>query len=205
MPARPRGWPPLIDRQAVRALLVALVAFLAAPACAQVLYKLVDRQGRVIYSDKVPKDFDGTVTRLEPDTASNIVPSARPGDGPPRAAAPSGVGEERRRAREDLGKKLRDAQDRAEAARKAKAEGGEPQPDELQTIQHRLPPLQPGQAPPRPNCFATKDPSGVALLNCPSRVPNDTYYDRQKKLDEDLRRAEEELELAERAYRRGTD
>ena len=63
----------------MRALLVALVALLAAPAFAQVLFKLVDRQGRVLYTDKVPKDFDGTVTRLESEPASNVLPSSRPG------------------------------------------------------------------------------------------------------------------------------
>ena len=189
----------------MRALLVALVALLAAPAFAQVLFKLVDRQGRVLYADKVPKDFDGTVTRLESEPASNVLPSSRPGESPPRASPPAGIGEDRRRAREDLGKKLRDAQDRAEAARKAKAEGSDPLPDELQTIQHRHPPLRSGQQPPNPNCFVAKDASGAASLNCPSRVPHDAYYERQKKLDEELRTAEEELENAERAYRRGTD
>ncbi len=32
-----------------------------------------------------------------------------------------------------------------------------------------------------------------------------SFYERQKKLAEELERAEEELALAERAYRRGTD
>lgn len=194
----------MTDRAAVRALLLVLAALLATPAFAQVLFKLVDRQGRVLYTDKVPKDFDGTVTRLESEPASNIVPSA-PKVEPPRTGAATGLGEERRRARDDLGKTLRAAQDRAEAARKAKAEGGDPLPDELQTIQHRLPPLRSGQQPPNPNCFVARDAGGTATLNCPSRVPGDAYYERQKKLDEELRRAEEELELAERAYRRGTD
>lgn len=43
------------------------------------------------------------------------------------------------------------------------------------------------------------------MLNCPTRVPNDAYYERQKKLEEELKAAEEELAEAERAYRRGTD
>ena len=196
----------MIDRTRIRALLLALAAVLAAPAGAQkILYKLIDRQGRVIYTDSVPKNFDGTVTRLESEPTSNVLPSSRTGESPPPASTPTGIGEDRRRAREDLGKKLRAAQDRVDAARKAKAEGNDPLPDELQTIQHRHPPLRSGQQPPNPNCFVAKDASGAASLNCPSRVPHDAYYERQKKLDLELRNAEEELELAERAYRRGTD
>jgi len=189
----------------VRAWLLAMAVALAGPAAAQTLYKLTDKEGRVTYSDKVPKGYDGTVVAIEPDTASNIVPSAKAGTGAGPAAPPSGIGEDRRKAREDLDRKLRAAQARAEAARKAKAEGGDPLPDELQTVQHRSRPLRAGEQPPNPNCFNAVDPSGIATLNCPTRVPGEAYYERQKKLDEDLKRAEEELALAERAYRRGTD
>jgi hypothetical protein len=195
----------LTDLSAVRALLLAVAATLATPAFAQVIYKLVDRQGRVTYSNTEPKDFDGTVTRLETDAGSNVVPSAKAGDAPPRAGASSDVAEKRRRTREDLEKKLRAAQDRVEAARKAKAEGGDPLPEELQTIQHRRAPLPSGQLPPSPNCFNATDPNGAVFLNCPTRVPQEAYFERLKKLDEELRLAEEALELAERAYRRGTD
>ncbi|MBL0143365.1 MAG: DUF4124 domain-containing protein [Betaproteobacteria bacterium] len=196
----------MIERSALRgALLLALAVMLATPAWAQVLYKLVDRQGRVTYSDKEPKNYDGTVTRLEPDTASNIVPGAKPGENPPRAGTAGGIGETRRLAREDLDRKLRAAQARVDAARKALAGGSEPLPEELQTVQHRYPPLKAGENPPNPNCFAANDPSGVPSLNCPTRVPLDAFYERQKKLEDELKVAEEELALAERAYRRGTD
>lgn len=204
-PARLPEWPPLTDRPMLRASLLALAAALALPASAQVLYKLIDRQGRVTYSDNEPKNFDGTVIRLEPDTTSNIMPSAKSGEGAPRVGPASGMAENRRQIREDLEKKLRTAQARVEAARKAVAEGDKPLPEEMQSIQHRYPPLRSGQAPPNPNCFAASDPNGVASLNCPTRVPNDAYYERQKKLEEDLKLAEEELALAEREYRRGTD
>ena len=189
----------------MRALLLSLAAAVAMPASGQILYKLIDREGRVTYSDREPKNFDGKVIRLEPDTVSNILPSAKPGEAGTKAGAAPGVAETRRLAREDLEKKLRAAQARVEAARKAKAEGGDPLPDELQTIQHRRPPLKAGEQPPNRNCFLTTDASGTSTLNCPSRVPHDAYYERQKQLEDDLRRAEEELELAERAYRRGTD
>ena len=196
----------MTDRRAVRACLLALAAILAAPAAAQVLYKLIDRQGRVTYSDKAPKNFDGTVTILTPDTESNLLPSGRPAEAARPPAQAPGVAEGRRATREALEKRLRAAQARVEAARKALSEGGDPQQDEMQTIQHRKPPLAAGQAPPNRNCFTTRNPrTGAEVLNCPTRVPSDAYYERQKKLEEELKAAEEELAEAERAYRRGTD
>lgn len=196
----------MIDR-ALRllAFCAALAALAAAPAAqAQVVYKLIGRDGKVTYSDTAPKNFDGTVVRLEPDVESNILPSRK---APAKAAEPArpGMAETRRQAREELGKRLRAAQDKVEAARKARADGEAPQPEEMQTIQRAYPPLKPGQAPPRPNCFASVDPNGNPGLICPMQVPQDAFFDRLKKLDEDLKRAEEELEIAEREYRRGTD
>lgn len=174
-------------------------------AGAQVLYKLVDPQGRVTYSDREPKNFDGKVIRLEPDVASNVVPSAKAGESPAKGAPKPGLAETRRATREDLEKKLRAAQSRYEAARKAKEDGASPAPGEMQVVQRRYAPLAAGQAPPRPNCFPSVDPNGASLLICPMQVPQEAYFDRLKKLDEELARAEEELQLAERAYRRGTD
>lgn len=195
----------MIERRGTVVLLLALAIALALPASAQVLYKLVDRQGRTTYSDSPPKNFDGTVTRLEPDTASNVLPSAKPPEVPARKGADPGIGEQRRQAREVLGAKLLAAQARVEAARKALSEGDEPLPDEMQTIQHRHPVPAAGRPLPNPNCFVASEPGAAPALNCPSRVPADAYYARQRKLEDDLRRAEAELALAERAYRRGTD
>jgi hypothetical protein len=65
--------------------------------------------------------------------------------------------------------------------------------------------LRSGESAPRPNCFAGTDAHGNAVLNCPTVVPQDTYYERRRQLDEALRLAEEELAAAELAYRRGTD
>lgn len=188
----------------MRALALALAAAVALPASAQALYKLIDRKGRVTYSDSEPKGFDGTVIRLEPDTAANVLPGAR-NDGPGAVKQGAGMAEERRRVREELERKLRAAQARVDAAKKAKDEGREPSNEEWQTIQRRHPPLRSGQSPPNPNCFAVRDANGADVLHCPTRVPQEAYYERQRKLAEELERAEEELALAERAYRRGTD
>jgi hypothetical protein len=46
-------------------------ALAAAPASAQTVYKLVDKSGKVTYSESVPKGFDGKVTRIDVDPAAN--------------------------------------------------------------------------------------------------------------------------------------
>jgi hypothetical protein len=197
----------LTDRPAARAVLLAtvLAVALAAHAEGQVLYKLIDRKGRVTYSDTEPKNFDGEVIRVETDATSNIMPGMPPsGRSSSSGQAKDGLSP-RQVARAELEKRLRAAQDKVEAARKAKAEGEDPLPEEMQTIQKRFAPLAQGQAPPGSNCMSLVDPYGMAFLSCPSRVPNEDYYARQKALEDALKQADEELALAERAYRRGTD
>lgn len=204
-----------IDRRGLRPAALGLaLGLLAAGACAQVLYKLVDKQGRVTYSDREPKGFDGTVTRIEADTTSNVIDTPKSvsgtaakgeASGATGAGAEPGLAETRRKTREVLAQRVREAEAKVAAARKAKAEGEEPRADELQTVQRRLPPVKEGAALPRPNCFQSVDAHGKAVLHCPSVVPQDSYYARRTQLDEDLRRAEEELAAAELAYRRGTD
>ena len=39
----------------------------------------------------------------------------------------------------------------------------------------------------------------------PTVVPSEAYYERVQKLEDDVRRAEEEVAAAEQAYRRGVD
>lgn len=110
--------------------LMAIAAFLlVAPAAAQgtqVFWKLVDKQGRVTYSDQPPKDFDGVATRLEvPLEARSAAaptlpaPSATVGANrpPTPAASPSA---ELLRARAKL-----------EEARKAYESGKEAGPDDV--------------------------------------------------------------------------
>ena len=57
----------------LQAICAALALALAATASAQstTLYKLVDKNGKVTYVDKPPKDFDGQVTRVDIDSKAN--------------------------------------------------------------------------------------------------------------------------------------
>lgn len=188
------------------AILAALVAFGAGDGAAQVLYKLIARDGRITYSDHAPKNFDGQVVRIETDTGSNVMPLPRP---PAAGASPVTPGQsvagQRAANRAALERALRAAQAKVEAARQAKAEGGDPQPDEMQVIQQRHAALKPGQAAPRANCRNATDAAGKAYLLCAAQVPGEAYYERQKRLETELDKALEELEAAERAYRRGAD
>lgn len=112
-----------------RSLMAVAALVLAAPAATQgtqVLWKLVDKQGRVTYSDQPPKDFDGVATRLEVPVEARSAPAptlpapaaAVGGSKPPTPAAAPGA--ELLRARAKL-----------EDARKAYESGREPGPEDL--------------------------------------------------------------------------
>lgn len=67
----------------VRVLLsVALAACLALPAAAQTLYKLIDKNGKVTYSETPPKNFDGKVIRMDIDPNANTATLPKPGAPP---------------------------------------------------------------------------------------------------------------------------
>ena len=102
-----------------RRALFALVAFAAAlPAAAQTLYKLIDKNGKVTYSESAPKpgEFDGQVIRIDVDPSRNTATLPRPRDafGGKPAANPATEAANARAAREKL-----------EAARKALAQARE--------------------------------------------------------------------------------
>ena len=105
------------------ALALCAVATLAA---AQTLYKLIDKNGKVTYSETAPKDFPGQVIRIDinPDANTATLPKLPPRDSAP--AANSGARPPDSRAA---------AQERLDAARKALAQAREnPRDDEVTWI-----------------------------------------------------------------------
>ncbi|HYC36845.1 MAG TPA: DUF4124 domain-containing protein [Usitatibacter sp.] len=90
---------------------VSAFACVLLPASAQTLYKLIDKNGKVTYSESAPKDFDGKVIRVDIDPKANTatLPKARPPE--EREAA-----REASRAATD---QVRAARARVDAARKA--------------------------------------------------------------------------------------
>ena len=97
-------------------LAVAFAAF-AAPAGAQTLYKLIDKNGKVTYSQTPPKDFDGKVVPLDIDPTRNTatMPKYEPGAATKGGIRPPGApGNGASAARdkvEQLRKELQDARD----------------------------------------------------------------------------------------------
>ena len=71
---------------------LALVALCTAfTASAQTLYKLIDKNGKVTYSNEEPKDFDGKVIRIEVDPKANTatLPKFQPAAPSSRASGSS--------------------------------------------------------------------------------------------------------------------
>jgi hypothetical protein len=74
----------------------ALAALLyCAPAAAQTLYKLIDKNGKVTYSESAPKNFDGQVIRIDIDPNANTMTLPKPKVEKPDATS----GEPRREGR----------------------------------------------------------------------------------------------------------
>lgn len=66
------------------------LALLASAADAQTLYKLIDKNGKVTYSEKPPADFDGQVIRLDIDPKANTATLPKPAAaGAPASLSPS--------------------------------------------------------------------------------------------------------------------
>ena len=177
----------------------------SAAASAETLYTWIDASGRVQYSDQPPKNFTGPVRRLEIDdkaTPASPAPKAQvPAEKaqPPAAPVVPDVSTGRRAMRERLQHDLDVAREKLAAAQKALAENEDPASDERQTVQRLA-----ASATPRMTCnTVVKD--GKKITICPVSVPTEAYYSRMEKLRDEVRRAEDEVGAAERAYRRGTD
>lgn len=208
--------------RSVRRFLRSIAALLAAFACAagaQALYKWTDKDGRVHYTDKAPKEAVGAVTRIEIDPATNTTLSTPP----PKAQGPSEIDQrlidlaaKKRAVRDKLEADLKRARAKVDAAKAALA-AAVPEDSERQVIQQRAQkntPAGPGSATtggmlgsggmlgaaPRSNCRTDGN-----VVTCPTVVPGEAYYERVRGLEEALREAETELGVAEQAYRRGVD
>jgi hypothetical protein len=156
-------------------LLAIVLACFGGTALAQTVYKLIDKNGKVTYSDTAPKNFDGKVIPLGIDPDANIAVSPK-GSGPEGAPAKSPYATQNENNRNTAVDQLQQAQDALKAAQEAVDKGKDPLEDEWQTL--------------------TSSAGGGR------RVPGESYYARQKSLADALKRAEKDLEDAERGYRR---
>jgi hypothetical protein len=184
-------------------------------AAQAVYYRWIDKDGKVQFADKPPVNFKGEVTKVMIDTPADPPPKAAPA---PRAPAKARAADEdektpdlntrRRQQREALEARVRQARLNLEAAKKALSEGEGTTDDERQFVRQNFARDEKNPAktpPPRGNCMADRASTGQAIWNCPRSIPKEAYFDRQQKLDDAVKKAEEELAEAERAYRRGVD
>jgi hypothetical protein len=94
------------------------------PAAAQTLYKLIDKNGKVTYSETAPKSFDGQVIRIDIDPNANTMtmpkPTADKVSGEPAREGAKGKKAEGAKAKEVLDPEA--ARERLEAAKNALAD-----------------------------------------------------------------------------------
>jgi hypothetical protein len=77
----------------IASIAASIIAALAAGgAWAQTLYKLIDKNGKVTYSEEAPKNFDGKVIRIDIDPNANraTLPKYEPKAAPAPARRPDG-------------------------------------------------------------------------------------------------------------------
>jgi hypothetical protein len=157
-------------------LLALALAIVGVPAMAQTIYKLIDKNGKVSYSDTKPKYFDGQVIPLGIDPDANVAVSPKGAAGTEGAPAKSPYATQIENTRNAAVDRLQQAQDAYNAAKEAVEKGKDPLDEEWQTL---------------------STPGGGGR-----RVPGEAYYARQSSLAEALKRAEKDLVDAERNYRR---
>jgi hypothetical protein len=160
------------SRPVLRLAGAVLAAAFCVSAQAQVVYKLVDKNGKVTYSETAPKDFAGKVIKLEFDPNANTATLAKPAASTGETAGSRGESK-RRSAQQEAIARLNAAQERLEAAKKALQEARD-NPAEGDIL------------------MVGKVGGGVRHIN------SEPYQQKLDKLAQDLKDAEDELRRAER-------
>ena len=190
------------------AFAMAFGGLIAAPAQAVTFYKWTDGEGQVHYGDTPPKAFAGSAKRIDVDTTPHAATRPRPPVAEPAAAPEPPVATpdpltQRRLTRARLEKNLEQARERLDLARKALAETASPQEGEQQVVQGT--PLAAGSPVPNPGSGHANCTTSNGRVVCPHLIPSEQYYERIDRMQEDVRLAEQAVEEAELAYRRGVD
>jgi hypothetical protein len=102
----------------LKPLLAALAVVFASDAAAQTLYKLIDKNGKVTYSEEQPKSFDGQVIRIDIDPNANTATLPKPPKppAPKKGALPASDGKS---AAVSAQERVRAAREKVDAARRA--------------------------------------------------------------------------------------
>ena len=173
------------ERSLSAIMLAGAVALTAAGSgYAQALWKYTDKDGKVTYSDKAPKKGENAQAVIS-DPAANVIDAPKnTREGLPQKLQDLKTrGEEREKLRDQLRDAIEAAKNELIAAKAALEEGRAPQPNEVQIIVGRSP---------------TGSPTGA---NAVVRKPE--YYTRITALEETVKKAEANVDVAEQNYRRG--
>jgi Domain of unknown function (DUF4124) len=179
-----------LPRSLMLAALLSACAFAAAQS--STVYKHVDKDGKITYSEKPPAKDDpkakdkpdskpdeksGGAKKIGMDNERNVIKSYSPrssGDGVNDAKS----FDRRVERNANLRSQLEDAQRELEEAKAALEAGRDPTDDEWRTV--------------------------GAAQGRPARVPTEAYHQRVKGLEQAVKDAEEKVKRAELAVRRGT-
>jgi len=156
-------------------VLAAAAALVALGASAEVLYKLIDKNGKVTYSEEKPKNFDGQVIRLDINPNANTATMPKPASG-----ADSGEPITAPRRKEGDAKKVSGSE------RIAKAR------ERLDSAQRALQDARDHPAEGDVQILGNKG-GGVRM------IPSADYQKKLDKLQQDVKNAEEALRQAESA------
>ena len=159
-----------------RLAIAALAAAFAISASAQTLYKLIDKNGKVTYSEAKPKDFDGQVIRIDIDPNANT--ATLPKGNPAPGAGGEGTRERGTRstgnaAKDDAEARIAQARATLEAAKRALQDARDNPGDEDRQLVGKV--------------------GGGART-----ILSDAYVQRLEKLEQDVKNAEDELRRAEK-------
>lgn len=154
-----------------------LLACLPVFVQAQALYKYTDKDGKVTYSDRVPKPGEKAV-RVDFDPNANIMsspPATRDGGSQTQANIKERVAA-RTKAREARDERIKTAETELEKAKKALEDAREPTPDErsIRVVRDK-----------------NGKPTGSNVI-----LPTAEYREKIEKLEADVKKAEEKLDEA---------
>jgi hypothetical protein len=160
----------------MRKLSLMLALLYCASAMAQTVYKQVDKDGKVTYTDKAP-DKDQAATKVDIDKNRNVATPL----GTRSPAAAKAVADRKLKARENTEARFAAELEKAEAklsqAKEDLAKGKDPQEDDWSTV-------------------------GVASGRGAGRMLNEAYQERVKRLEDAVKQAEGDVARAQANYRR---
>jgi len=101
----------------LKSLAVMIAASTVSVAVAQTLYKLIDRNGKITYSEEKPKNYDGQVIELNIDRNANTATLPKPNPVTETAARKRDAAEKKDQRIEDARTKLAEARKKLQDAK----------------------------------------------------------------------------------------